>query len=89
MGKCQEANHVFSGLANHDHLSDDIQLLSLGHAGREQKWTRFVPALTDLLKLIGSFFAFQVCKFQVGSYSYNMEKMIFEVTHLGYSHTSR
>ena len=32
---------------------------------------------------------FQVCKFQVGSYSYNMEKMIFEVTHLGYSHTSR
>ena len=36
-----------------------------------------------------SFSLFQVCKFQVGSYSYNMEKMIFEVTHLGYSHTSR
>ena len=32
---------------------------------------------------------FQVCKFQVGSYSYNMEKMIFEVSQLGYAHTSR
>ena len=31
----------------------------------------------------------QVCKFQVGSYSYNMEKMIFHVSQLGYAHTSR
>ena len=31
----------------------------------------------------------QVCKFQVGSYSYNMEKMIFNVSQLGYAHTSR
>jgi hypothetical protein len=31
----------------------------------------------------------QVCKFQVGSYSYNMEKMIFEVTSLVYEHTAK
>lgn len=31
----------------------------------------------------------QVCKFQVGSYSYNSEKMIFAVSQLGYAHTSR
>ena len=36
-----------------------------------------------------NFIYIQVCKFQVGSYSYNMEKMIFAVTQLGYAHTSR
>merc|ERR1719245_1315339 len=47
--------------------------------------------ITFICPMIFNYFPLdtQVCKFQVGSYSYNMEKMIFEVTHLGYSHTSR
>ena len=42
-----------------------------------------------IIELILLIFYLQICKFQVGSYSYNMEKMIFAVTQLGYAHTSR
>jgi len=47
--------------------------------------------ITFICPMIFNYFPLdtQVCKFQVGSYSYNMEKMIFAVTQLGYAHTSR
>lgn len=47
--------------------------------------------ITFICPMIFNYFPLdtQVCKFQVGSYSYNMEKMIFAVSKLGYAHTSR
>lgn len=47
--------------------------------------------ITFICPMIFNYFPLdtQVCKFQVGSYSYNMEKMIFAVSQLGYAHTSR
>jgi len=46
--------------------------------------------ITFICPMIFNYFPLdtQVCKFQVGSYSYNMEKMIFAVSQLGYAHTS-
>ena len=46
----------------------------------------FLQAVKILFKQLENL---QVCKFQVGSYSYNMEKMIFAVSQLGFAHTSR
>ena len=47
--------------------------------------------ITFICPMIFNYFPLdtQVCKFQVGSYSYNMEKMIFAVKYLGYAHTAR
>jgi len=47
--------------------------------------------ITFICPMIFNYFPLdtQVCKFQVGSYSYNMEKMVFKVAQLGYAHTSR
>jgi len=47
--------------------------------------------ITFICPMIFNYFPLdtQVCKFQVGSYSYNMEKMVFAVKQLGFAHTSR
>ncbi|XP_023327977.1 glycine receptor subunit alpha-1 [Eurytemora carolleeae] len=47
--------------------------------------------ITFICPMIFNYFPLdtQVCKFQVGSYSYNMDKMVFQVSQLGYAHTSR
>ena len=102
VGKWKERNNVFSSIPNYIYMSHDIQLFPVGYPGKLfclQFGSFYSCNYLQYILHAGYHFLrniqfintmlFQVCKFQVGSYSYNMEKMIFHVSQLGYAHTSR
>ena len=67
VGERQEGDHVLAGLSNHLHLPHDLQLLPLGHSGRDiQVCLLWLPSshenvMLSTVKNTNSLSDFQVC----------------------------